>query len=74
MLIDLGGRHGLSNFRRAGDGRLIADIEQGKTYLDVARFELEAEGVLRAGVSVVLSKTDTAARLDRGPLAADQAA
>lgn len=74
VLIDLGVRHGLSNLHRAGDGRIIADIADGKTYLDVARFELEAEAVLEAGVSVILSQTETATRLDRGPLLADQAA
>jgi hypothetical protein len=74
VLTDLGVRHGLSNFRRAGDGRVIADIADGRTYLDVARFEIEAEAVLQAGVSVILSATESAARLDRGPLLADQAA
>jgi hypothetical protein len=74
VLTDLGSRHGLSGFRRAGDGRLIADIAGGKTYLDVARFEIEAEAVLQAAVSVILSETETASRLDRGPLLTDQAA
>jgi hypothetical protein len=74
VLTDLGVRHGLSNLHRAGDGRTIADIAEGKTYLDVARFELEAETVLQAGVSVILSETETASRLDRGPLLANRAA
>ena len=74
VLADLGARHGLTNFRKAGDGRLIADIAAGNTYLDVARFEIEAEAVLRAAVSVVLSETETAYRLDRGPLSTDRVA
>lgn len=74
VLTDLGVRHGLSNLHRAGDGRIIADIAAGQTYLDVARFELEAEAVLQAGVSVILSETETADRLDRGSLLADRAA
>lgn len=74
VLTDLGVRHGLSNLHRAGDGRIIADIAAGMTYLDVSRFELEAEAVLQAGVSVILSETETATRLDRGPLRADKAA
>jgi len=74
VLTDLGIRHGLANLHRAGDGRIIADIAEGMTYLDVARFELEAEAVLQAGLSVILSETETATRLDRGPLGADKAA
>ena len=74
VLTDLGARHGLSNLHRAGDGRIVAEIAAGMTYLDVSRFELEAEAVLQAGVSVILSETETAARLDRGPLLADKAA
>lgn len=53
-----------------GDGRIIADIAAGMTYFDVVRFELEAEAVLQAEVSVIISATDTAARLDRGSLVA----
>ncbi|MDE3202902.1 MAG: hypothetical protein KGQ66_01620 [Acidobacteriota bacterium] len=74
VLTDLGVRHGLSNLHRAGVGRIIADIAEGQTYLDVARFELEAEAVLQAGVSVILSDTETATRLDGGPLLANRAA
>lgn len=74
VLIDLGIRHGLSNFRRAGDGRVVADVTEGRTYLDVARFEIEAECVLRASVSVILAGTESASLLDRGPLLVDQVA
>ena len=74
VLMDSGVRHGLSNLHRAGDGRVIADIAEGMTYLDVARFGLEAEAVLQASVSVVLSETETASRLDRGSLLADKTA
>lgn len=74
VLATLGERHGLSNFRKAGEGQVIADIEKGRTYMDIAHFEIEAEGLLQAGVSVLPSGTESAARRDRGPLAADQAA
>jgi len=74
VLVNLGKQHGLSNFRRAGDGRLIVDIAHGRTYLDIARFELAAEGLLQAGVSVILTGTETATRADRGPLTTNQAA
>lgn len=74
VLATLGERHGLSNFRKAGEGQVIADIEKGRTYFDVAGFELEAENLLQAGVSVVLSGTEFAAQVDRGPLTADQVA
>jgi hypothetical protein len=74
VLADLGAKHGLSNFRRAGDGQVIADVEPGTTYLGIARFEIEAEGLLRATVSVIPSGTAFASQNDRGPLAADQAA
>ena len=74
VLTDLGAKHGLSNFRRAGDGQIIADVEAHTTYLGIARFELEAEGLLRATVSVIPSDTAFARQNDRGPLATDQAA
>ena len=45
--------HGLTNLRLAGDGQLIADITEGRTLLDVARFEIEAQAVLRARVEVI---------------------
>jgi hypothetical protein len=73
VLTNLGLRHGLSNFRLGRPGELIADISWGRTYLDVARFELDAEAVIQARVSVLLSGTELAARSDRGPLVGNAA-
>jgi hypothetical protein len=55
VLTDLAARHGLTNLHRAGTGRLVADVNAGRTHLDVASFELDAEGLLRARLDVVLS-------------------
>jgi hypothetical protein len=74
VLADLGAKYGLANFRRAGDGQVIADVEPGTTYLSIARFEIEAEGVLRAAVFVIPSGTAFASKNDGGPLGAHQAA
>lgn len=41
VLTDLGTRHGLSNLRHGGAGTVVADVEAGRTYLDLTRFELE---------------------------------
>lgn len=57
-LTTLARGHGLSNLRLAGDGRLIADIAEGRTLLDVARFEIEAQTVLQARVSVISSRSE----------------
>lgn len=62
LLSVLGQRHGLSNFRHAGPGRVVADAEMGRTYLDVARFELEAEGMLQARLTVITSGAPSAAK------------
>lgn len=74
VLQALAERHGLSNLRRAGDGCVIADIASGRTYLDVARFELDAQSVLGGSVDVMLSGTEAAALADLGELATGQAA
>jgi hypothetical protein len=55
LLSTLGQRHGLSNFRHAGRGRVVADAEPERTYLDVAEFELAAEGMLQARLTVITS-------------------
>lgn len=39
-------RHGLSRLRHGGPGLVVADVEAGRTLLDLARFELEAESLL----------------------------
>lgn len=74
VLEGLATRHGLSRLRRAGDGRLVADIAIGRTYMDVARFELDAQGILGGVVDVILSGTQAAAQVDAGELASDRAA
>lgn len=61
LLTVLGQRHGLSIFRHAGRGRVVADAEAGRTYLDVANFELEAEGMLQARLTVITSGAPSAA-------------
>lgn len=60
VLLNLARRHGLSSLRHAGPGLLVADVANGRTYFDIARFELEAEAVLRAAVHVVSSGADAA--------------
>lgn len=60
VLRNLARRHGLSNLRHAGPGVVVADVASGRTYFDVARFELEAEAVLRAAVHVVSSGAEAA--------------
>ena len=66
--------HGLTNLRLAGDGQLIADITEGRTLLDVARFEIEAQAVLRARVEVISSRAELAATLNSRPLVSSSAA
>jgi len=73
-LETLAGNHGLTNLRLAGDGRLIADVEAGRTLLDIARFEIEAQAVLQATIAVISSRAPLAAQVDKGPLAASPAA
>lgn len=73
-LENLAAKHGLSNLHLAGDGQLIADIPSGRTLLDVARFELEAQVVLQARVFAISSRAPIAEQLDRGPLTAAPAA
>lgn len=73
QLTDLGARHGLSGFRHAGEGRLVADITPGRTYFDIARFELEAETMLGAAVDIIPAQTPSAAVLAGRPLTAPRA-
>lgn len=68
VLETFGERHGLGNLRLAGDGQLIATVTEGRTLLDVARFELGASAALGASVSVVSAGAPLAADADRGPL------
>lgn len=74
VLTTLGLRNGLTNLRRAGDGHVLADITPGRTYFDVAGFELEAESLIGESVDVILSGTSAGDATDRGPLTADQVA
>jgi hypothetical protein len=39
VLATLGARHGLSNFRHGEEGEVVADVEPGRTYFDLGRFE-----------------------------------
>lgn len=73
-LSNLARDHGLSNLRLAGEGRLIADIAEGRTLLDVARFEIEAQAVLQARVCVISSRSELASQVDTRPLVASPAA
>lgn len=73
-LVNLARGHGLTSLRLAGDGQIIADVAEGRTLLDIARFEIEAQAILQARVSVVSSRTELASRLDSRPLLAPSAA
>jgi hypothetical protein len=44
-------------------------VAPGRTYFDIARFELQAEALLQAPVDVILSETESAAVLAGRPLA-----
>ena len=74
VLADLGARHGLSNLRHGGAGTVVADVEAGRTYLDLARFELEAESLLGTSFTVVSSDAPRAGRIVAGPLRSVDAA
>ncbi len=66
--------HGLANLRVAGEGQLIADIAKERTLLDIARFEIEAQAIIQARVSVISSRAELASHLDSQPLVAPSAA
>ena len=68
VLVGLGQRHGLSGLRHGGPGTLVVEVEPGRTYLDLARFELEAEALLGAGVTVVSSDATRAREITGAPL------
>ena len=70
VLTDLGGAHGVTGLRHGGPGILVADVEVGRTLMDLALFELEAESLLGAAVAVVASDAPAAARLAGMPLRA----
>ncbi|MGH3937814.1 MAG: hypothetical protein ACRDTG_04140 [Pseudonocardiaceae bacterium] len=74
VLVDLGTRHGLANLRHGGAGTVVADVEAGRTYLDLARFELEAESLLGTSLTVVSSDAPRADRIVAGPLRSVDAA
>ncbi len=74
VLGDLGAAHGLSRLRHAAPGVVVADVEDGRTLSDVARFELEAESLLGAALAVIASDAPAAARLASAPLQATSAA
>lgn len=74
VLVDLATRHGMSNLRQAGDGRLVADVARGRTYFDIAAFELEAEPLLGAALSVIPSGAPLAPSIAGRPIQAAHAA
>ena len=65
--------HGLSNLRLVEDGQVIADIDKGRTLLDIARFEIEAQALLQARVSVISSRSELASKVASRPLVASTA-
>lgn len=75
VLRNLAAKHGLSNLRHSTrPGTLVADVDRGRTYFDLARFEVEAEAILRATVYVLPAGAPAAAELVRGPLGVSAAA
>jgi len=59
-LVALAASHGLSNLRHGGPGTIIADVERGRTFFDLANFELEAESLLGHEVFVMSSDAPAA--------------
>lgn len=74
LLIDLAKRHGLSNLRHGGPGKIVADVERGRTYFDLARFEMEARSVLGHDVAVISSDAPSAPELAGSGLTPHRAA
>jgi hypothetical protein len=74
VLADLAQRHGLSKLRHGGPGTIVADVAQGRTLADLARFELEVESLLGQEVFVVSSDAPAAPRLAGEPLRSSNAA
>jgi hypothetical protein len=74
VLVDLGKRHGISHLRHGGPGTVVADVEAGRTYFDLARFEMEARALLDHDVALVASDAPAAADLSGEPLASPNAA
>ena len=62
-LAALAANHGLSNLRHGGPGTIIADVEQGRTLMDLANFELEAESLLGHEVFAMSSDAPAAQAL-----------
>lgn len=52
-LLALAERHGLSRLRVSASGRIVARVEYGRGYVDVVRYEREADAILGAHVDVV---------------------
>lgn len=74
VIETLARRHGLTNLCLAGDGQLVADVAAGRTLLDIARFENEAQAVLQASVSIISSRSELAGQIDKRSLSATHAA
>lgn len=74
LLVDLGRRHGITNLRHGGPGKVVADVEPGRTYFDLARFEMEVQSILGHDVAVVSTDTPLAAEIAGPPLKPSRAA
>ena len=74
VLADLAVRHGLSNLRHGGAGTIVADVESGRTLMDMALFELEAESLIGHEVFVVSSDAPAAGTIVGDALRAPAAA
>lgn len=52
-ILALAATHGLSDLRLTPDGRLLANLQADRTYLDVAEFELAIEDTTGLTVEVI---------------------
>jgi len=74
LLVDLGRRYGITNLRHGGPCKVVADVEPGRTYFDLARFEMEVRSILGHDVAVVSTDTSFAAEIAGPPLKPSRAA
>ena len=74
VLHTLGAAHGITGLRHGRPGWLVGDVAPGRTLMDMARFELEAESLLGAGVALMASSAPAAAGMAGAPLRVTSAA
>lgn len=74
VLHTLGAAHGITGLRHGRPGVVVGDVAPGRTYFDMARFELEAESLLKASVALVSSDAPAAAVMAGAPLRVTAAA